>query len=60
MQPILQESTHTLERMSELLAKRKIETEGILATQTPRQVVEEKREAYAQGFFKKISSLFEI
>ncbi len=60
MQPILQESTHTLERMSELLAKRKIETEGILATQTPRQVVEEKREAYAQGFLKKISSLFEI
>ncbi len=60
LQPLLQESPSMLERMSHLLAKRKLETEGIVASQIHHPAMKEKHEAYAKGFLKKISALFEI
>ena len=60
LQPLLQESTTMLERMSDLLARRKMETEGIVASQTQHLATKEKQEAYAKGFLKKISALFDI
>lgn len=60
LQPLMHENTCLAERMSELLAKRKLETDGVLAAQTPPQVAELKKQEYARGILKKISSLFEI
>jgi CRP-like cAMP-binding protein len=60
LQPLLDENRMLAEKLSELLARRKMETEGILAAQTPPQVAEQKRKEYALGFRKKISSLFGI
>ncbi len=60
LQPLMQENTCLAERMSEMLAKRKLATDGILATQTTPQVVEQKQHEYAKGILKKISALFEI
>ncbi len=60
LQPLLDENKALAEGLSELLAHRKMETEGILAAQTPPQVAEQKRKEYALGFRRKISSLFGI
>ena len=58
--PIIQENPALAQHLSELLAQRKIETEGLLASQTPRHVVEDTRKEYAKGFLRRISALFEI
>ena len=60
LQPLIQENKALAERLSELLARRRMETEGVLAAQTPPQLVEEKRKEYTMSFRRKISSLFEI
>ena len=60
LQPILRENAVVAEKLSDLLARRKMETEGILAAQAPRHAVEQKRTEYAQGFRRKIGALFEI
>ncbi len=60
IQPLLDENTGLAERLSELLAHRKLETEGILAAQTPPHMVAQKRKEYAAGFRRKLSSLFGI
>ena len=60
LQPLMQENSGLAERLSELLARRKMETEGVLAAQAPKQLVEEKRKEYVIGFRRKITSLFEI
>ena len=60
LQPLIQENKALAERLSELLARRRMETEGVLAAQTPPQVVEQKRQEYTMSFRRKISSLFEI
>ncbi len=60
IQPLLQENAALAARMSELLARRKMETDGILAAQAPPQVVQEKTQEYANGVLRKIRALFEI
>jgi CRP-like cAMP-binding protein len=60
MAPLLQENEELAKELSELLAHRKMETEGLIAAQMPPEVAETKRREYARGFFKRISSLFEI
>jgi small-conductance mechanosensitive channel/CRP-like cAMP-binding protein len=60
IQPLLDENKELAEKLSDLLARRKMDTEGILAAQTPPQVVEQKRKEYAAGFRRKLSSLFGI
>ncbi|MEQ1851724.1 MAG: mechanosensitive ion channel family protein [Chthoniobacteraceae bacterium] len=60
LQPLMQENSGLAERLSELLARRRMETEGVLAAQTPAQVMEEKRAEYMLGFRQKIRSLFQI
>ncbi len=60
LRPLLDENKALAERLSELLAHRKMETEGILAAQTHPQVVEQKRKEYTQGFRRRLGSLFEI
>jgi small-conductance mechanosensitive channel/CRP-like cAMP-binding protein len=60
IQPLLDENKGLAERLSDLLARHRMDTEGILAAQTPPQVVEQKRKEYAAGFRRKLSSLFGI
>ena len=60
MAPLLQENEELAKELSELLAHRKMETEGLIAAQMPPEMAETKRREYARGFFKRISSLFEI
>ncbi|MEO6742345.1 MAG: mechanosensitive ion channel family protein [Chthoniobacteraceae bacterium] len=60
LQPLIQENQALAERLSEMLARRQMMNEGVLAAQTPAQVVEQKRKEYTVGFRKKIRSLFEI
>jgi CRP-like cAMP-binding protein len=60
LQPLMQENPALAERLSELLARRKMETEGVLALKTPGVAVEAKRKEYAHGFRRRIASLFEI
>jgi small-conductance mechanosensitive channel/CRP-like cAMP-binding protein len=60
LHPICQEDSSLIERMSELLAKRKMETDGILAEQASHAAVEEKRTQIKRGFVRKLSALFEI
>ncbi len=60
LQPFLHENSMLVGRMSELLAKRKVETDGLIAANAPQAVVEEKKKEYARGFLRRISSLFKV
>lgn len=60
LQPLMRENSSLAGRMGELLARRKMETEGILAAQAPKQLAEEKRKEYTTTFSRKITSLFKI
>jgi small-conductance mechanosensitive channel/CRP-like cAMP-binding protein len=60
MAPLLQENAELGKELSELLAHRKMETEGLIAAQTPPEVVAGTRQEYARSFFRRISALFEI
>ncbi len=46
-------------QLGELLAKRKMETEGILES-TPRTALIQKQKQYAEGFLSKLRQFFEL
>lgn len=58
--PLLQENEELARELSELLAHRKVETEGLIAAQATPEKVRGAKEEYARGFFRRISALFEI
>ncbi len=60
LHPILQENQALAEHLSEMLARRKMATDGALAAQIQPQIADQKRREYAVGFRRKIRSLFEI
>jgi CRP-like cAMP-binding protein len=60
LQPMMQEHPLLAERLSEMLARRRMETEGILAAQTPAHAVEATQQEYARSFRRRIAALFEI
>lgn len=60
LQPILQENKTLADRLSVLLAKRKLETEGLIAASAAPAATEQKKKEYAQTFLQKISALFEL
>jgi small-conductance mechanosensitive channel/CRP-like cAMP-binding protein len=60
MAPVLQENEELARQLSELLAHRKMETDGVLASQTSAELLVGTRQEYARGFFRRISALFEI
>jgi small-conductance mechanosensitive channel/CRP-like cAMP-binding protein len=60
LQPILQENSGLATQLSELLARRKCETDGILAAHHHEPAAPEKTQEYATGILHKIRSLFEI
>jgi small-conductance mechanosensitive channel len=56
----LKENPDLLSKLSELLAKRQMETEGILAANTKPNVVEAKRVEYTNGFLHKLRVFFQL
>jgi small-conductance mechanosensitive channel/CRP-like cAMP-binding protein len=60
LQPLIQANGNLAAKLSELLARRKLETDGILAATVPVHVASERQREYAAGFLRKISALFEI
>jgi small-conductance mechanosensitive channel/CRP-like cAMP-binding protein len=57
---ILQENSELLKTLSELLAQRRLDNEGIFASATERHAMVEKRQEYAQGFLQKLASVFDL
>ena len=56
----LQANPDLLDQLSKLLAKRQMETEGILAAGAPRESVEAEHKKYAASFLDKLQSFFEL
>ncbi len=55
------EANHTLvEKLSDLLAKRRLENEGLLASAHPASVMQEKHREYRASFVSKLKSFFEL
>jgi len=59
IQQLLKENSELAEKMSALLAQRKLETEGVLSASAPAHDDARKTE-YTAGFMRKISALFEL
>ncbi len=57
---LLQENTQLVERLGELLAKRRMETEGIIAATTEKSEMAAKQKEYTAGILAKLSSFFEL
>jgi CRP-like cAMP-binding protein len=57
---VLKENPELARRLSELLAHRKMETEGLIAAHANEDKVVEKRDEYARGILRRITALFEI
>jgi small-conductance mechanosensitive channel len=57
---ILQENTALVERLGELLAMRRLENEGLLATAANQREMESKQQEYKRGFLRKLSVFFEL
>jgi len=57
---ILQSNPELLQKLSEMLAKRRLETEGILASTTETKTIETKQEEYTANFLSRLSSFFEL
>ena len=57
---LLHENEALVEQLSELLAKRRMETEGILAANTERANMSAKQREYTEGFLRKLYSFFEL
>lgn len=56
----LKENPDLLSKLSALLAKRQMETEGIVAANTKPSVIETTRIEYANGFMRKLREFFEL
>ena len=57
---ILQENHPLVEKLSDLLAKRRLENEGLLASAHPAAVMQEKHREYRASFLSKLKSFFEL
>ena len=57
---ILQENHPLVEKLSDLLAKRRLENEGLLASAHPAAVMQEKHREYRASFVSKLKSFFEL
>jgi CRP-like cAMP-binding protein len=57
---ILQENEPLVQKLSELLAQRRLETEGILATNAGNAQLPAKQKEYTDSFLKKLYSFFDL
>jgi small-conductance mechanosensitive channel/CRP-like cAMP-binding protein len=57
---VLQENEPLVQQLGELLARRRIETEGILASTSEQSQIATKQKEYTEGFLRKLYSFFEL
>jgi hypothetical protein len=57
---LLEQNQTLVDKLSNLLAKRRLENEGILASAHPAAVMQEKHRAYHASFVSKLKSFFEL
>ena len=57
---IFQENETLVQKLSELLAQRRMETEGIVASSSESAQLATKQKEYTEGFLKKLYSFFEL
>jgi small-conductance mechanosensitive channel len=57
---ILQENTALLNNLSEMLAQRRLDNEGILASTAERHVLVSKKAEYTRGFLQKVAGFFDL
>jgi len=57
---ILQENSQLLKSLSEMLAQRRMDNEGVLTSAAERHAAAGKKEEYARGFLQKLASVFEL
>jgi small-conductance mechanosensitive channel/CRP-like cAMP-binding protein len=60
MAPILQENTELVKSLSEMLAQRRLDNEGVLSSTAERHAMIEKKAEYTRGFLQKLGSFFEL
>lgn len=60
IQPLIHENVGLADRLSKMLAKRKMHNENLVASFVPPAVQEEKTEEYARSLLQKISAFFEL
>jgi hypothetical protein len=60
MAELLRASPNTLERLSELLAKRKMENEGIIKEAASQAQNERKEREYKASFLQRLHTFFEL
>ena len=57
---ILHGSPALAEKLSDILARRRMENEGILASTVEKKTLTAKQQEYAKGIFSRLSSFFEL
>jgi len=57
---ILQQNETIVQKLGEMLAQRRLETEGVLATTAESAQLATKQKEYTEGFLKKLYSFFEL
>ncbi|MGA3171376.1 MAG: mechanosensitive ion channel family protein [Chthoniobacteraceae bacterium] len=57
---VLQENSELLKSLSEMLAQRRLDNEGLLASSTGHHSMAGKKEEYARGFLQKLAWFFEL
>ncbi len=60
MAGFLEQNATLVQKLGELLAQRRMETEGILASTAGQEQITSKQKEYTAGFLKKLSSFFEL
>ncbi len=60
MGDLLQENEALVQQLGEILAERRLMTEGIVASATNRNEVRMKQQEYTQGFLQKLSAFFDL
>ncbi len=57
---VLLSNPDLLQKLSEMLARRRLETEGVLASTAENKTIETKQEEYTANFLAKLSSFFQL
>jgi small-conductance mechanosensitive channel len=57
---VLQENEPLVQKLGELLARRRIETEGVLASASEQSQIATKQKEYTESFLRKLYSFFEL
>jgi CRP-like cAMP-binding protein len=60
MGELLRENAALVQNLSEVLAHRRMQTDGVLAQQGGHEEILARRQEYAEGFLKKLYSFFDL